>query len=275
MNMGIRLRIFGVIVWFTASAAMAQTQADAWTFTVSPYLWLPNVNGTSKYSIPPGTGGSPDVEYGPNDYLSNLQLALFLSGEARQGPWFIYTDAIYLDFASQKSRVKDVDFGGALVSLGLNVNTESSLKGLAWTLGGGYSVVHTPRATFDVLAGFRYLGVDLSSDWQLSAAVNGPGAGQTFPASGSVGQSTDLWDAIVGVRGKLNLGEGPWFVPYYLDIGSGSSTLTWQALLGVAYSFKWGDLVLAYRHLNYDQNGDELLQDFSFSGPLFGAMFHF
>jgi hypothetical protein len=271
----ISLWYFVVIASLTSTGTMAQTQTDTWSFAVSPYLWLPNVNGTSKYSIPPGGAGSPDVEFGPNDYLSNLQLALMLSGEARKGLWSVFTDVIYLDFASEESHVNAVDFGSSLVSTDFNLHTDSSLNGLAWTLGGGYMAIHKPAVTLEVLGGLRYLGVDLSSAWQLSAVVNGPGSGQSFPATGNINESTDLWDVITGLRGRLRLGDGAWSSLYYIDVGTGSSRLTWQGLLGLDYNFDWGSLVAAYRHLYYDQGDDQLLQDFSFSGPLLGATFRF
>ncbi len=46
------------------------------------------------------------------------------------------------------------------------------------------------------------------------------------------------------LRGPLYIfGAGhAWSVPYYLDVGTGDSDLTWQGLLGLAYSFGWGDL---------------------------------
>ncbi len=53
----------------------------------------------------------------------------------------------------------------------------------------------------------------------------------------------------------------------YLDGGTGSSSLTWQGLLGVAYAYKAVKGMLAYRHLYIDQKGDELIQDMRFSGP--------
>ena len=59
----------------------------------------------------------------------------------------------------------------------------------------------------------------------------------------------------------------------YLDGGTGSSSLTWQGMLGVAYSYKWGGVTLAYRHLYYDQKGDKLIQDMRFSGPALGVTF--
>jgi hypothetical protein len=247
---------------------------DRWSFTLTPYLWLPNVNGTLKYDAPSG-GGKPDVDTGPNNYLENLSMALMLSGEARKGPWSIVSDLIYLNFESEKSNVKSVDFGGSRVSTSGDVRTQSSLKGFEWTLAGGYTAMQSPRGTLDVLAGFRYFHVEASSDWQLSATVSGPGGGQVFPASGSVSRRTDLWDGIIGVRGRVRWGESAWYTPYYLDVGAGSSNLTWQATLGIAYGFKWGDVVLAHRTLFYDQSGDKLLQDFRFSGPTLGATFRF
>jgi hypothetical protein len=220
-----------------------------WVFAVTPYLWLPNVDGTLKYSAPPGVSGAPIVRVGPHDYLENLDLALMLAGEARHGRWSIVADMVYLDFAAQNSRVNG------------SVNTKSSLTGLQWTLAGGYSALRTPSLQLDVMGGVRYLGIEATTDL---AAV-----------SGSVSERTDLWDAIVGVRGRVRLGESPWFMPYHLDVGAGSSSLTWQGMLGIAYAFKWGDVVLTYRHLSYDQGGNRLYQDFSFSGPALGAAFRF
>ena len=96
--------------------AQPDRPADQWTFSIAPYLWLPNINGTLKYNIPPGAGGRPAVETGPNDYLEALQGIIMISGEARRGRWSVFTDLIYLDFSDQKSSVESVDFGGSLVT---------------------------------------------------------------------------------------------------------------------------------------------------------------
>ena len=60
-------------------------------------------------------------------------------------------------------------------------------------------------------------------------------------------------DAIVGLRGRRNIGGEQWFVTYYADVGAGDSDLTWQANVGAGYAFGWGDVVLAYRYLDYDE----------------------
>ena len=238
--------------------------AEGWTFVLTPYVWLPNINGTLKYEL-------PEVDTGPNNYLQNLNMVFMLSGEARKARWSVIGDLIYLNFDDQKGNVRQVNFGGTRVATTVSGDSRSSVKGVEAMLAGGYAVV----PGMDVIAGVRYFGLEARSDWQLSGAVNGPGPGQTFPASGNVSRRADLWDGIVGVRGRLRWGEGAWFSPYHLDIGGGSSSLTWQTLLGIGYAFKWGDALLAYRTAYFDLGDDKLLQDFRFSGPTLGATFRF
>jgi hypothetical protein len=256
-------------------SAAAETPGSQWTFSITPYLWLPNINGTLKYSIPQGASGSPEVQVGPNDYLENLNLAFMISGEVRKDRWAVFTDVIYLDFSSQKSGVKSINFGGDLVSSSTNVSTSSTLRGGVWTLGGGYAVLPGRPVEMDVFGGLRYAGVHASTDWQLTAAVTGPNAGQTFPRSGNISERMDLWAGIFGVKGRVWLGRSNWSVPYYLDAGGGTSNMTWQGMLGIAYSWKWGDVSLTYRNLYYVQKGDGLIQDLRLSGPAVGATFRF
>jgi hypothetical protein len=261
---------------FFAIDAIAQDEKDQWQFAITPYLWLPSVNGTFKYDIPPGAGGSPEVEIDADDILERLDLALMISGEARKGRWAAFTDFIYIDFSNLNSNVKSIDVTGRLpVSSAIDAGTESSLKGAAWTLAGSYGVAQGDLGRFELLAGFRYFGLEVSTDWELSTTVTGPGGSQVFPRSGSVEKSEDLWDGIIGLRGRLNLGGSKFYIPYYIDVGTGSSKVTWQGMTGLAYGFKWIDILLAYRHLYYEMDDDELVQDLSLSGPEIGLTFRF
>jgi hypothetical protein len=149
------------------------------------------------------------------------------------------------------------------------------LKAGAWTLGAGYAVLPGRPVEMDFFGGLRYLGLHASSDWQLTTTVTGPGGGQTFPRAGNITERADLWDGIVGFKGRVWFGRSNWSIPYYFDIGTGSSALTWQGMLGIAYSFKLVTLTLAYRHLYYDMKDDKLVQDMRFSGPAFGVGFRF
>ncbi|MDH3316554.1 MAG: hypothetical protein OEN48_10475 [Betaproteobacteria bacterium] len=258
--------------------ALAQAAGDQWRFTLTPYLWLPNINGTFNYNGPRGAGGNPQVEVGPNDWLEALDMALLLSGEARKGKWAVFTDVIYLDFSSEQSTVKGINFNPGLppnpISTTLNAGTSNSLKGTLWTLAGSYTAVEKPEATLDVFGGFRYFDLKVSTSWLLRADVVGPPGTGVFTRVGAISQSKDLWDGIVGVRGRVKLGD-KWSLPYYVDVGTGSSTVTWQGLIAASYGFRWGDVSLGYRYLYYDQSGDKLLQDVEFGGPILGVTFRF
>ena len=109
-------------------------------------------------------------------------------------------------------------------------------------------------------------------DWSLK----GTGPGVLPPQSGTkeVGQTN--WDAVVGLKGRAFLGsERRWFVPYYVDVGTGESKFTWQANAGVGYNFDWGALVASWRYLSYDFKSGGHIDSVSFSGPLVGVAFKF
>ena len=271
----ITLMALAVLALCGTIAIAEQKGGSKWEFSITPYLWLPNVDGTLKYSVPPSGGGGPEVRVGPNDYLENLQAVAMISGEARKDRLWVFTDLVYLDFSDEESSVQSIDFGGSLVGSSANASTKSSLRGMAWTLGAGYAVLPGRPVELNAFGGLRYFGLEASTDWQLGLTVTGPGGGQTFPRAGSISEREDLWDGIVGVKGRVWLGKSNWSIPYYLDVGTGSSSLTWQGLIGIAYSYKWFGATLAYRHLYYDMKGDDLVQDMRFSGPAIGVSFRF
>jgi hypothetical protein len=268
----------------TAPAAPTEPAKDAsaddgWKFALTPYLWLPNINGTLRYDLPSGSGDSAGVKTGPNSYLENLNFALMATGDLRKGRWSIFTDLIYLHFASEGSTVKDVEFQGSggrtSVSGSLDAGTETDLSASLVTLAGGYAVVDGPGTTLDLIGGARYLRLHAETDWELSTAIAGPGGSETFQRSGSVSESADVVDGIIGARGAIRFGDSQWFVPYYVDLGAGSSDLTWQGMVGLSYHWNWGDLSLVYRYISYDQPSDKLLQDVEFAGPAFAVTIRF
>ncbi|WP_143707346.1 hypothetical protein [Uliginosibacterium sp. TH139] len=271
-------RLTAVSVLCLAGGMCGAAQAEDWQYSVQPYLWLPTINTTFRFSAPAG-GSAPESEVGPNDWLSNLQMLVMLNGEARKGDWSIISDVVYLSFAGEKSHVKSIDFNadGAhnRYSSSLDAGSNTTFKGLEWTLAGSKVVARNRADTFEVLGGVRYFGLKATADWALNASVSGPAGTSSFPANGSISERVDLWNAIAGVRGDIQLGAGNWHVPYYLDFGVGPDAQSWQAMLGLGYRFKWGSANFAYRHIAYDQPSDKLVQNLSFSGPAFGASFKF
>ena len=277
------------LAMLTAAAMPAHAQSasdepgeDGWQFSVTPYLWLPTINADLRFDLPAGIGGGEggstaiSSEIGPNDYFSNLDGAALVAAQARHGRWSINADAVYLSIDSEGSRVRTVNGGGGALDVPrqANLGTSTDVKGAAITLTAGYAIVDSDKAQFEVLAGARYFGLEAELDWQLGRTLTGPGI--TLARDGQVGGDVDLYDAIIGWRGKHWLGTGKhWYANYYADVGTGDSNLTWQAMAGVGYAFRRTDLQLAYRHLAYEQGGDKLVQDLSFSGPLLGLTFRF
>jgi len=165
--------------------------------------------------------------------------------------------------------VKRVNFVGDVASTSLDIGTDAETTSFITTFDGS-------RLKMDVVAGLRYLWLESDVDWRLSANVSGPGSGQSFPRSGSMTQDGDVRDAIGGLRGQILLGEGSWFIPFYGDIGAGDSDLTWSVYAGIGCSFsQWFDAMIGYRHMEWDNDGDEFMQELTLSGPIIGARFHF
>jgi len=251
---------------------------DKWTFALRPYLWAPGVSGTLKYDVPPTGDGAANVDIS-SYVLENLNFALMLTAEARKGNWSVLTDVVYLDVESGDTNVKSVSFtgpGGRIeVSAGANLDTNASLSGVLWELAAGYTVARAGNSSLDVLAGFRLLTIKAETDWLLSGSITDNVSGGTFSRSGSASQTETLWDGIIGVRGRVALGDSRWGIPYYLDVGTGSSALTWQGVAGIDYRYNWGDLQLMYRYTYYDMKEDKLLQNVSLGGPAIGVNFRF
>jgi hypothetical protein len=258
-------------------ANSADNSQDDWQFEITPYFWLPTISGTLNYEPPPdGSGNGLVVEVGPTDWLDLINGVAMVNGGMKRGRFSLSSDFIYLALESEHDIVTGTGTDGNLpIDASLNVATQTSFDGIAWTLLGGYTLSDTDRSSVDIIGGVRYFGVDVRSTWNLAVDITGPSGGLELPAQGSRMVEVDLWDGIVGMRGKFKLGEGAWSVPFYFDVGAGSSELTWQAMTGLSYRYAWGDLIMVYRHLSYDEGASGFIQNLSLTGPTVGARFRF
>jgi hypothetical protein len=249
-------------------AAQAQQSADDWKFRASVYGWLPSIGGSTTF--PAGTGSSINVD--ASQIIDSLKFTFMGTFEAQKGQWGVFTDVIYLDVGGSKSGTRDINVDGHPLPIGVSADANLDLKSLIWTLAGTYRVVTDPGMTMDVLAGARLIDIKQSLGWQFTADL-GDG---TFPArSGNSEVKVDKTDGIVGVKGRLAFGDDKqWFVPYYADVGTGQTELTWQAVGGLGYAFKWGEVFAVWRYLDYKFKSDAKIQDVNFNGPALGVAFH-
>lgn len=256
-----------ICILATTGSVGAADRDDQWHFRLTPYLWFPAISGSIDTLVTGLAGpraGEPrwlDVSttVNPSSYLSNLNMAAMLSAEASKGRWSILTDIVYTDFGNQETRVRRaIDPFGRRPNL-LSRKASTDISATVWTLAGGYRLVDDADWSVDLIAGARYLS--LSSDLKLT--LIGPRG--RYLRGHKVSTDSSNWDGIVGLRGRAALGNTRWFVPFYADVGTGESDLTWQAMLGVGYRFDWGEMALAWRALNYRFDGGDV--DLTMNGP--------
>jgi len=268
-----------LLLALSLQSAAAEEDADGWQFRLTPYVWLPTLSGKLNYDLPTGGGdGAPRIDVGPTDWIDLLNGAFLLHGEARKERFFVFADVVYLGLESDNDRVIAVSAGsGNLIPIDASVNldTKTDLDGFTMTLAGGFNLRGDETSSTDLFGGVRYFGMDTKTSWSLSADIDLPGNGDTLPRQGSIESDLESWDAIIGIKGERRIGNGKWALTYYLDVGTGDSDLTWQVIAGASYAYAWGDLIISYRHFEYDGGPQGLMEDFSFSGPVIGGRFSF
>jgi hypothetical protein len=263
--------MLAAIAALVPALAAAQTspsapEPGAWQFGASLYGYLPSLSG--KSSTPADSGGTP-IEIDAEKLVDNLKFTVMGAFEAHNGRWGLFTDVLYLNLGGDKHQTRDFTIGGAAPPLGTTADLDWNFKGSIWTLGGEYRVLSQPGTTIDVLAGARRFDVKTEARWSITGDL-----GVILPEgrTGSTRNTAKVVDGIVGVKGRVGLEPSDrWSLPFYLDVGTGESHLTWQAIAGVSYAFKWGELTARWRYVAYEMKSGKNLEDLKFSGPLIGA----
>ena len=256
------------VVAAAGPVAISAAREDTWQYGAFIYGYYPNIGGKATFP----NGGSADVSIDASDLFNNLKFGLLGSFEARKGQWGMFTDVMYLNVGAFKSRVHNFEVGHQAVPADVSASANLDLKTVVWTLAATYRVIETKDGMLDLLAGARLLDVKESLDWTLNGNI-----GQ-IPAPGRAGTQSiksHNTDVVVGIKGRATVGEEKkWFIPYYADIGTGDSDLTWQAMTGFGYAFSWGEVMGGWRYLDYQFKSGANIDSMNLSGPLLGVAFH-
>jgi hypothetical protein len=246
--------------------ASAQVMSDQWQYSAAIYGWLPTIRGTTTFPA----GGS-DLNVDASQIISHIKMAGMGTFAVQKDRWGAFTDIIYVDIGGSKTGTRDLTVGGATLPAGVTANASLDVKSAIWTLAGSYRVLADPGSSLDVFAGARSIELKQRLNWSFSADIGGVTAP---PRSGGSDAKVSNIDGIVGVKGRYAFGDNrEWYVPYYLDIGTGDSDLTWQAVGGIGYAFHWGEVFVVYRYLDYNFKSAKI-EDANFGGPAFGVAFH-
>jgi hypothetical protein len=258
----------GLAAGLAPVAAKAQTADDKWQWEMAIYGWFPAIGGST--SFPSNGSGGPNINVTAQDVINALKMVFMGEIEARNGKWGVWSDLVYAALGASKDGTRSFTVGGQPVSVDGNLGLD--VKATVWTLSGLYNLDATPENTTDLLLGARLLDMKQTLNWSLV----GPLPGSPLAQSGSASVSGNNWDAIVGFKGRYYLGaDRKWFLPYYADVGTGQSHLTWQVNGGVGYRFDWGSVFATYRYLDYQFKSGNALQSMTMNGALLGVAFQF
>jgi hypothetical protein len=245
--------------------------ADDWRFAFTIYGWLPTMGG--NVSVPLEEVQDISFKMDPSDVLDALEMTFQGAAAVQKGRWGAATDVIYLDLAGTGKNERSFEIGDEKIPAQAQLKVRGSLSGWIWTTGVTYQVIDDAAYSMHAFGGARMLDLTVETRLDLTGDISGT----PLPGRSARGETEDTWwDAVVGVKGRYDMGEEQgWFMPYYVDIGTGESDFTWQAMLGVGYSFGWGDLLAVWRYLDYDMPSSDNLRDMYSSGAAIGATWRF
>ena len=261
---GLRTVLALLVTCCAVSVGFAQTATgdEAKNNTLNVYLWGASIGGDLSFPT-----GDQSFDVSLEQILDNLDMAAMVAYKHDFGDWSVLLDVIYLDLGNAKDGTVTLPTErGSALELGVRAD----LKVTTWIGGlyGGYTFARSGPASHQFIAGVRYLSLDADVSIDATGPQGAPLNGRTFATSG------DLFDGVIGFQGSFDLG-GRWQLPYHVDIGTGDSQITYQAVAGAAYEFGWGNLSLGYRYLYYDQGDDGTIHELAIDGPMVAVGFRF
>ncbi len=202
----------------------SQQEEDGWRFMLAPlYIWGVGLSGSSD--LPPSDGGDllPSLDFASP--FTNLSAAFSFHFEGGKGDWILITDYLFARFKPETR--------GPFGLTGFSSKQDVNLVELA----GAYRLFSQPAYEVELLAGARYLDLDMEVDAQNLGRV--------------ADFSKGIWDGFGGARATVR-GWDKWSLTVRGDAGAGGSNYLWNVVLGIGWRFQeWGSLMLGYRWLNY------------------------
>ena len=201
-------------------SAQAQMKTDELEWGASIYGWFPSVSGQTAFHWRQRPQPQRRRRHTPSRTSSSAFMGTLRGAEGSLGR----LDRCDLhEPGNSKSATRDFVLSQRAVPADVNANLDYDLKSWLWTIAGTYSLVKKPEYSLQALLGARMVDAKQSLDFNFSGNIASLG----LPTrSGSAEVTLTNWDAIIGVKGRASFGDGlKWFVPYYLDVGTGQSKL--------------------------------------------------
>jgi hypothetical protein len=266
---------------------------NPWRFDITPYAWMPSLNGTSTVK-----GHSADVDasfFGDiiHRKIPKQLFGLMANFEARNDRFSIIGDFVYMKLGTSKSGARSISLDPR-VTLGVSANFDATVDMIIAEMAGAYEIVRwgSPAGSstsLDVYAGGRLWWQEAEASLDVAANLQFLLPRRTFTISGTraYANSGDVtWvDPLVGLRLRHQFMPGQ-ELTLSGDVGGFGvgSEFSWQAVgayrfhIGQAWGATWSGM-LGYRALYVDYEkgaGDTLYQfDMLQHGPIAGMSARF
>lgn len=226
------------------------TTENGWTFTFAPYMWAAGLSGeVGQFGLP-----AVDVDASFSDIFDNLDFGAMAIGEARNGPYSIFSDVMYTKISGQAGTPKGI----LATDVALTSETFAGLVGV------GYSVVDTETARFDVVGGLRV--------WSVKSELSFSGG---FLDGRSRSDEATWVDGLAGFRGTYSLTPEIYLTGWGL-VGAGGADIDWDVAATIGYQFSnTVSAVIGYRALGVDYSKKGFVFDAVQRGPILGLAVRF
>ncbi len=222
-----------------------------WQNELTIYGWLPTIDMNTRW----GDSSTDSSDMMP-DIIDDLKMVFIGTYAVRYNKWSFITDVMYIDLGDSATGTHTFPGGETAVA-----TVDMDIKSLLVNAGVGYNLVDTEKNILDIVAGVRYMDLEVNVNSDL-------------PRHPGQSASDDLLDGIIGLRGSYTFNEN-WYLPYYADIGTGDSELTYQLFAGIGYRYDWGDVKLGYRYIGYEMEDDMIVDNLELGGAILGVSIKF
>ncbi len=231
---------------------------DGFRYVLTPYMWMPGVSGPVYHN----NTKIGDLNMSNGQVLDSLSIGAMLNGTVYYERWGIMGNATYAKLRPS---------GTSSYQQGVNVDTDTTFWLGIYTVAGTYTAYASDSVFLDVLAGARFLNLNVKT------ALKGTVAATGYSADTTVYTQYNTTNPVAGVQGRIRMGESQFFVPFYLDVSGASqnSTFNSQQILGIGYTYKNIDTLLVYNNVYYKMNKDNFSARLDMGGPAIATTFRF
>ncbi|WP_018238519.1 hypothetical protein [Ensifer sp. BR816] len=230
--------------------AQQTTTESGWSFTFAPYFWAAGLSGDiAQFGLP---AVHADASF--SDIFDHLDFGAMVIGEARYGPYSIFTDIMYTKISGQGGTPRGI----------LANDVALTSETFAGFLGAGYSVLEDNSGRLEIVGGLRVWSVE--SELSFSGGL----------LDGVSRADEATWvDGLAGFRATYSLTPEIYLTGWGL-VGAGGADLDWDVAAAIGYRFNdTVSAVAGYRALGVDYSDDGFVFDVVQQGPILGLVVRF